>query len=86
MVYLISELCSEYTTEGMKVNEMETMVYYLSPTKNTAVQDVPDFCAGLEMEIFMPKQPEQWNSFKSLYNEELPGNILRAQINQLTEG
>lgn len=77
----ISDLCSQYyNIEGMEVNEAETMVYYLSPTNSTAVQDVPDFCAGIEMEIFMPKEPEQWYSFKSIYGDALTGNIMGAQI------
>lgn len=71
-----SEACSEFTAEGTKINELGSVAYYLSPTENSQVGDVPIYCASIGMEIFMPKDPEQWDSFKSFYWEELPGKIM----------
>ena len=57
----------------MKLNRKERVVYFLSLSQDTAVEDIPEYCASLEMEILMPKDPAQWVTFKSMFEEELPG-------------
>lgn len=70
----LPELCSEFTSNGMKTYPQANLTLFLSPQTDIPVGEVPDFCTDLGLEAFMPKDPEMMVVFKSMYATEIAGN------------